>query len=179
MADDKPSSKTEFKESRRSKAFAKSNQGLADDIMPADDMPTTEKAASATGEKKGRRVSGWDIKMTSSESEADRLERERLKPKEDEDDDDQGIPVIPELEEQRTDDIGDKIASAPSVAVNRVATYRELDEDLLRHAAFVILDNDIDLKLLTKCLASEADVNEEDTVWEWDRLFTEVTTSAN
>ncbi len=38
--------------------------------------------------------------------------RERLKPKE-EDDEDQGIPVIPELEEQRSDNIGDKIAVAP------------------------------------------------------------------
>ena len=42
-----------------------------------------------------------------------------------------------------------RVAEAPSVAVNRVATYRELDSDLLRHVAFATID-DIDLRLLTK-----------------------------
>ncbi|XP_013383587.1 intraflagellar transport protein 43 homolog [Lingula anatina] len=58
--------------------------------------------------------------------------------------------------------------------VNRVATYRELDNDLLRHAAFQTLDNEIDLKLLTKVLSAESEVIEEDKPWEWDQLFTEV-----
>lgn len=46
-----------------------------------------------------------------------------------------------------------------SVAVNRVATFKELDTDLLRHAAFSTLD-DIDLRLLTSCLAPESEVRE-------------------
>ncbi|XP_013383474.1 intraflagellar transport protein 43 homolog [Lingula anatina] len=58
--------------------------------------------------------------------------------------------------------------------VNRVATYRELDNDLLRHAAFQTLDNEIDLKLLTKVLSAESEVIEEDKPWDWDQLFTEV-----
>lgn len=45
------------------------------------------------------------------------------------------------------------------MAVNRVATFKELDTDLLRHAAFSTLD-DIDLRLLTNCLANESDVRE-------------------
>ncbi|KAK3093318.1 hypothetical protein FSP39_014030, partial [Pinctada imbricata] len=68
------------------------------------------------------------------------------------------IPVIPDLEEQQDDDLTTKVAYAPNVAVNRVATYRELDNDLLRQAAFLTLDNEIDLKLLTKCLSPEADI---------------------
>lgn len=43
--------------------------------------------------------------------------------------------------------------------MNRVATYKELDSDLLRHAAFSTLD-DIDLRLLVSTLASESDVRE-------------------
>ena len=37
------------------------------------------------------------------------------------------------------------MADAPSVAVNRVATYKELDSDLLKNVAFATLD-DIDLR---------------------------------
>ena len=47
------------------------------------------------------------------------------------------------------EDMALRVAEAPSVAVNRVATYRELDSDLLRHVAFATID-DIDLRLLTK-----------------------------
>ncbi|KAK3802732.1 hypothetical protein RRG08_001994 [Elysia crispata] len=107
--------------------------------------------------------------------EEDRMFRDRLKQgspdKEDSDDD---IPVIPELEEQQEEDMTTKVASAPNVAINRVATYRELDNDLLRQAAFLTLDNDIDLKLLTKGLSPIEDIVEDDKPWDWDRLFTEV-----
>ena len=44
--------------------------------------------------------------------------------------------------------------------MNRVATYRELDNDLLQHAQFLSLDNEVDLKLLAKSLSAEADVQE-------------------
>ena len=43
-----------------------------------------------------------------------------------------------------------KIALAPQVQVNKVATFRDLDQDLLKHSAFTTLDNEIDLKLLAK-----------------------------
>ncbi|GFO48296.1 intraflagellar transport protein 43 homolog [Plakobranchus ocellatus] len=92
----------------------------------------------------------------------------------DKDDSDNDIPVIPELEEQQEEDLTSKVASAPNVAINRVATYRELDNDLLKQAAFLTLDNDIDLKLLTKGLSPIEDIIEEDKPWDWDRLFTEV-----
>ena len=45
------------------------------------------------------------------------------------------------------------------MAVNRVATFKELDSDLLRHAAFSTLD-DIDLRQLTEVLVGEADIRE-------------------
>jgi len=124
-----------------------------------------------------RRVGGWGEESSAPTSRRgiESLEDERFRPRSPDGDSDNDIPVIPELEAQEDEDMATTIAVAPNVAINRVATYRELDNDLLRHAAFVTLDNEIDLKLLTKGLASEAEVTEPDTPWDWDRLFTEVT----
>ena len=52
-----------------------------------------------------------------------------------------------------------QIADAPAVAVNRVDTYKELDNDLLKHVAYATLD-DIDLRLLTRCMAPEQALKE-------------------
>jgi hypothetical protein len=49
-----------------------------------------------------------------------------------------------------------------SVAVNRVATFKELDSDLFRHGAFATLD-DIDLRALVKCMAPEPETKEVST----------------
>ncbi|XP_070577443.1 intraflagellar transport protein 43 homolog isoform X5 [Ptychodera flava] len=87
---------------------------------------------------------------------------------------DEEIPVIPDLEEFQEEDMATQIAAPPSVQVNRVATYRELDNDLLKHSQLLTLDGEIDLKLLTRVLSAESEVIEEDKPWDWDRLFTEV-----
>ena len=49
------------------------------------------------------------------------------------------IPVIPDLEEFQEEDMATQIAAPPSVQVNRVATYRELDNDLLKHSQLLTL----------------------------------------
>ncbi|XP_060564368.1 intraflagellar transport protein 43 homolog isoform X1 [Ruditapes philippinarum] len=117
--------------------------------------------------RRPRKLDGWGTEQ----------EDERLRPHSPDksDDSDNDIPVIPDLEDQQEEDITQTVAYAPNVAVNRVATYKELDNDLLRQAAFLTLDNEIDLKLLTKSLATDSDLIEEDKPWDWDRLFTEVT----
>ena len=47
--------------------------------------------------------------------------------------------------------------------------------DLMNRSAFRTLDGDVDLKVLVKNLASEQEVREEDDVmWQWDRLFADV-----
>ncbi|PAA77359.1 hypothetical protein BOX15_Mlig025147g3 [Macrostomum lignano] len=93
--------------------------------------------------------------------------------------DSDGAAAIPELKEEApvASSVNEppEMAKAPSIAVNRVATYRELDFDLNRHASFATLDNEIDLKLLTRCLAADQDLQEPDEYWDWDRLFAEVT----
>uniref|UniRef100_A0A1I8I3I5 AGC-kinase C-terminal domain-containing protein n=1 Tax=Macrostomum lignano TaxID=282301 RepID=A0A1I8I3I5_9PLAT len=73
--------------------------------------------------------------------------------------DSDGAAAIPELKEEApvASSVNEppEMAKAPSIAVNRVATYRELDFDLNRHASFATL--------------------EPDEYWDWDRLFAEVT----
>ncbi|XP_035467234.1 intraflagellar transport protein 43 homolog isoform X2 [Scophthalmus maximus] len=84
------------------------------------------------------------------------------------------IPVIPDLDEVQEEDLTMQIAAPPSIQVNRVMTYRDLDNDLKYYSAFQTLDGEIDLKLLTKVLAPEQEVKEDDVSWDWDHLFTEV-----
>uniref|UniRef100_A0A8B9PDS3 Intraflagellar transport 43 n=1 Tax=Apteryx owenii TaxID=8824 RepID=A0A8B9PDS3_APTOW len=84
------------------------------------------------------------------------------------------ITVIPDLEEVQEEDLAMQVAAPPSVQVNRVLTYHDLDKDLMKYAAFQTLDGEVDLKLLTKVLAPEQELREDDVSWDWDHLFTEV-----
>lgn len=43
-----------------------------------------------------------------------------------------------------------QVAEAPNIQINRVATIRELDQELNKHSALMMLDNKIDLKCLTR-----------------------------
>ena len=69
---------------------------------------------------------------------------------------DEDLPIIPDLEvrnqyfsecqfkptfpqDVEREDMAQRVADAPNVAVNRVDTYRELDSDLFKHAAFATL----------------------------------------
>lgn len=88
------------------------------------------------------------------------------------------IMTIPDLDDFQEEDFAAQVAKAPNVAVNRVATYRELDSDLLKQSTFSTLDN-IDLKLLTKYLAAESEIQEDDLPWTWDMLMAEVSTKLN
>ncbi|XP_076063258.1 intraflagellar transport 43 isoform X1 [Oratosquilla oratoria] len=104
----------------------------------------------------GRRAGGWANSARGPSDFGPPPEDKRFNRDSDSDSD---MPVIPDLDEVVEEDFTQQVAQAPSVAVNRVATYKELDSDLLRHAAFSTLD-DIDLRLLTQGLANEADVRE-------------------
>ncbi|XP_071080020.1 intraflagellar transport protein 43 homolog B-like isoform X1 [Haliotis cracherodii] len=156
-----------------------------DDDGPEEDAPASQPPSNKDGPpgRPSKAVSGWGEEAPRKSRSRqlgegfEPFEDERLRPRspDQESDSDQDIPVIPELEDQQEEDMSTKVAVAPNVSVNRVATYRELDNDLLRQAAFLTLDNEIDLKLLTKAISPEQDLIEEDRPWDWDRLFTEVT----
>ncbi|VCW65979.1 unnamed protein product [Gulo gulo] len=129
--------------------------------------------------KPPRRQGGWaDDSVKSSKSgrrASEEIEDHRLRQQSLVGSDDGGdIPVIPDLEEVQEEDFALQVAAPPSVQVNRVMTYRDLDNDLMKYSAFQTLDGEIDLKLLTKVLAPEHEVREDDVSWDWDRLYTEV-----
>ncbi|XP_010877356.2 intraflagellar transport protein 43 homolog isoform X2 [Esox lucius] len=144
-------------------------------------------SSTSTGEgpppKPARRQGGWAEESSGSGSAksgrrpaiVEDMEDRRLRPQTPQGWDDEGdIPVIPDLEEVQEEDLTMQVAAPPSVQVNRVMTYRDLDNDLMKYSAFQTLDGEIDLKLLTKVLAPEQEVREEDVAWDWDHLFTEV-----
>ncbi|XP_027428212.1 intraflagellar transport protein 43 homolog isoform X1 [Callorhinus ursinus] len=129
--------------------------------------------------KPPRRHGGWaDDSMKASKSgrrASEEIEDHRLRQQSlDRSDDGGDIPVIPDLEEVQEEDFALQVAAPPSIQVNRVMTFRDLDNDLMKYAAFQTLDGEIDLKLLTKVLAPEHEVREDDVSWDWDRLYTEV-----
>ncbi|KAK7791816.1 hypothetical protein R5R35_005120 [Gryllus longicercus] len=128
---------------------------------------------------RSRKTGGWAEEAIKSgkrkNGSSNLIEQERFQSpdrmkKNDSDDD---IPLIPDLDDLQDDQLGSQIAQAPSVAINRVATYKELDSDLFRHAAFTTID-DVNLQLLAKCLSPENDLKEKDESWTWDLLFTDV-----
>lgn len=134
-------------------------------------------AAENSSDKPSTKHGGWG---TDAETAAGDYEDERLRESSAVDDDsDTDIPVIPELEDEaiHTARAGDMVM-APHVAVNRVATFKELDTDLTRHTGFLSLKlqdgGEIDLKLLGEALSGENEVVEEDVPWEWEQIFTEV-----
>ncbi|XP_054057110.1 intraflagellar transport protein 43 homolog isoform X3 [Rissa tridactyla] len=111
----------------------------------------------------------------SGRKHAEEVEDHRLRQQSLEASDDGGdIPVIPDLEEVQEEDLAMQVAAPPSVQVNRVLTYHDLDKDLMKYAAFQTLDGEVDLKLLTKVLAPEHELREDDVSWNWDHVFTEV-----
>ncbi|GIY82868.1 intraflagellar transport protein 43 homolog [Caerostris extrusa] len=89
------------------------------------------------------------------------------------------IPVIPDLDTMKEEELSADVAKAPSLTISRIATYQELDSDLSKHSAFQTLDG-IDLSLLTKRLLPEHLVKKEDeTPWTWDTLFADVSSHFN
>ncbi|XP_037550677.1 intraflagellar transport protein 43 homolog [Nematolebias whitei] len=131
--------------------------------------------------KPTRRQGGWAEEnpgpgsAKSSRRPPEDLEDRRLRPQTPQGSDDEGdIPVIPDLDEVQEEDLTMQIAVPPSIQVNRVMTYRDLDNDLKHFSAFQTLDGEIDLKLITKVLAPEQEVQEDDESWSWGHLFTEV-----
>uniref|UniRef100_A0A4W6EY43 Intraflagellar transport 43 n=1 Tax=Lates calcarifer TaxID=8187 RepID=A0A4W6EY43_LATCA len=118
--------------------------------------------------KPARRQGGWAEESSGSGSAkssrrpaGEDLEDRRLRPQTPQGSDDEGdIPVIPDLEEVQEEDLTMQVAAPPSIQVNRVMTYRDLDNDLKYYSAFQTLDGEIDLKLLTKVLAPEQEVKE-------------------
>ncbi|XP_075386891.1 intraflagellar transport protein 43 homolog [Tenrec ecaudatus] len=140
--------------------------------------PSLTLTGEAPPPKPPRRQGGWaDDSMKASKFGKKALEEEdhRLRQQSLDGSDDGGdIPVIPDLEEVQEEDFVLQVAAPPSIQVNRVMTYRDLDNDLLKFSSFQNLDGEVDLKLLTRVLAPEHEIREDDVGWDWGHLYTEV-----
>ncbi|XP_065052356.1 intraflagellar transport protein 43 homolog isoform X2 [Rhopilema esculentum] len=162
-------------------AFSGSNEALETGDNVSTEVDDFKGTMNSTSPRPTRRQGGWadDFKEKKNrKKKGTNVEEidERLRPDatvnlEEQDDD---IPVIPDLDDVQEDDLVQQVAAPPSVQVTRVATYKELDTDFQKHAGLLTLDGEIDLQLLGSALAPESEVFEEDKVWEWDRIFTEV-----
>ncbi|XP_077123656.1 intraflagellar transport protein 43 homolog isoform X1 [Ranitomeya variabilis] len=170
----------ELGEARRSTGIKMGRRARASqDVQPEESDSARVSSSREQGPPKPLRQGGWADESSGTSKlgkrGAEDVEDSRLRQRSLDDSDEGGdIPVIPDLEDVQEEDLALQVASPPSVQVNRVMTYRDLDNDLMRHAAFQILDEDIDLKLLTKVLSPEVDVREDDARWDWDLLYTEV-----
>ncbi|XP_020018893.2 intraflagellar transport protein 43 homolog [Castor canadensis] len=171
---------------RRNSAFSGAKMGRRaqqESAQAENHFSSKNSSLTLTGEapppKPPRRQGGWadaSVKVSklgrkaSEEIEDHRLRQQSLYGSDDGGD----IPIIPDLEDVQEEDFILQVASPPSIQVNRVMTYRDLDNDLMKYSAFQTLDGEIDLKLLTKVLAPEHEVREDDVGWDWDHLYTEV-----
>ena len=64
------------------------------------------------------------------------------------------IPVIPDIEELQEEQLLSKVSAPPSVAVHRVATYKQLDSDLHKHSGlYLLVGGNTELQYL--CVALE------------------------
>ncbi|XP_072194404.1 intraflagellar transport protein 43 homolog isoform X1 [Excalfactoria chinensis] len=164
------------------------------DLLSRESLSRKDSSSASTGEdedpeekvdhepppKPPRRQGGWAVDPVaaptkSGKKHAEEVEDHRLRQQSQEVSNEGGdIPVIPDLEEVQEEDLAMQVAAPPSVQVNRVLTYHDLDKDLTKYAAFQTLDGEVDLKLLTKVLAPEHELREDDVCWDWDHLFTEV-----
>lgn len=88
---------------------------------------------------------------------------------------DDEIPVIPDLDDMPDDMYLNDDHGAQAIAVNRVATYKELNHELLKYSAFASSEN-IDLSKLMNCLQNENVLVDKDEPLTSEKLFQEVAT---
>lgn len=113
------------------------NRPKTGDVLLLEDEPRRPRASAPT-----RRTGGWGEESRAKTAKSI-LARAGMSGKDFDDSDED--PIIPDLDDVEQEDFALKVADAPNVAMNRVATYKELDNDLFKHAAFATLE-EIDLR---------------------------------
>ncbi|KAH8233952.1 hypothetical protein KR032_004843 [Drosophila birchii] len=84
------------------------------------------------------------------------------------------IPVIPDMDDIKDEIMLNEIVEPTNIGSIRSAVLKEANSDLLSQYAFSAVDG-FDLSILTDCLVPQESLNEKDDLWQWDKLFTEVT----
>ncbi|XP_003486749.1 intraflagellar transport protein 43 homolog isoform X2 [Bombus impatiens] len=168
---------------RSTQNIVQEDSKLDDDLLESPVSSSSVKSAQPPVAPPRTRKTGWGDELKSgkirgSSSIIEQLflrERSRGTEKDDVIDD---IPVIPDLDEIQEDNTLSDLVNAPTVNVNRVAAYKELDTDLVKNAAFMSL-NGVNLSLLAEKLYNENLTKEPDEVWNWNLLFTQVASEVN
>lgn len=161
----------------------RSTQNIVQEPKPDDDLLESPVSTSSGKSQPPvapprTRKTGWGDELKSGKTRATSsfIEQERSRGTE-RDDVIDDIPVIPDLDEIQEDSALSDI-NTPSVNVNRVTAYKELDTDLVKNAAFTSL-NGVNLSLLAEKLYHENLTKEPDEVWNWNLLFTQVSSEVN
>eukprot|EP00450_Noctiluca_scintillans_P036232 CAMPEP_0194541314 /NCGR_PEP_ID=MMETSP0253-20130528/81994_1 /TAXON_ID=2966 /ORGANISM="Noctiluca scintillans" /LENGTH=182 /DNA_ID=CAMNT_0039387787 /DNA_START=51 /DNA_END=599 /DNA_ORIENTATION=+ len=99
------------------------------------------------------------------------------------DEDDEGVPTIPDLEEEADEDITRMVAAPPSQATfaQPVRVLRELDVAAVGRGSQLPAtpEEGVDLAPLMQCLCPEEQVFEPDSMWDHELIFQEVASAIN
>jgi hypothetical protein len=93
-----------------------------------------------------------------------------------EDEETELVMMIPDLDEEETEDITTQVAAAPRNLARRVQSLQQLNHDI---KYTIPSGGGLDLSILTGSLVPAKMVQEEDTVWKFDTLLQEVTQEFN
>ncbi|XP_012236763.1 intraflagellar transport protein 43 homolog isoform X4 [Bombus impatiens] len=164
---------------RSTQNIVQEDSKLDDDLLESPVSSSSVKSAQPPVAPPRTRKTGWgdELKSGKIRGSSSIIEQERSRGTE-KDDVIDDIPVIPDLDEIQEDNTLSDLVNAPTVNVNRVAAYKELDTDLVKNAAFMSL-NGVNLSLLAEKLYNENLTKEPDEVWNWNLLFTQVASEVN
>eukprot|EP01006_Ploeotia_vitrea_P049410 TRINITY_DN67335_c7_g3_i1.p1 TRINITY_DN67335_c7_g3~~TRINITY_DN67335_c7_g3_i1.p1 ORF type:complete len:235 (-),score=119.96 TRINITY_DN67335_c7_g3_i1:120-803(-) len=86
------------------------------------------------------------------------------------------IAAIPDIGEEVAEDLTRKVAHAPEVRADRgIQSIRELDDEVMHLPSST--EDGVDLSLLTKVLAPREQLREVDLEWDFDTLFTSLSST--
>ncbi|XP_050574332.1 intraflagellar transport protein 43 homolog isoform X2 [Bombus affinis] len=164
---------------RSTQNIVQEDSKLNDDLLESPVSSSSVKSAQPPVAPPRTRKTGWgdELKSGKIRGSSSIIEQERSRGTE-KDDVIDDIPVIPDLDEIQEDNALSDLVNTPTVNVNRVAAYKELDTDLVKNAAFVSL-NGVNLSLLAEKLYNENLTKEPDEVWNWNLIFTQVASEVN
>ncbi|XP_068972696.1 intraflagellar transport protein 43 homolog isoform X2 [Bombus flavifrons] len=164
---------------RSTQNIVQEDSKLDDDLLESPVSSSSVKSAQPPVAPPRTRKTGWgdELKSGKIRGSSSIIEQERSRGTE-KDDVIDDIPVIPDLDEIQEDNTLSDLVNTPTVNVNRVAAYKELDTDLVKNAAFMSL-NGVNLSLLAEKLYNENLTKEPDEVWNWNLLFTQVASEVN
>ncbi|XP_071865047.1 intraflagellar transport 43 isoform X2 [Bombus fervidus] len=164
---------------RSTQNIVQDDSKLDDDLLESSVSSSSVKSAQPPVAPPRTRKTGWgdELKSGKIRGSSSIIEQERSRGTE-KDDVIDDIPVIPDLDEIQEDNALSDLVNTPTVNVNRVAAYKELDTDLVKNAAFMSL-NGVNLSLLAEKLYNENLTKEPDEVWNWNLLFTQVASEVN